>query len=98
VLAAIEDVSFAPSRCVTQDPGGGPIYGTRYADQICGTRGADEIHPGRFKDHVAAGAGRDVIYARDGYRDVITCGRGRDLVFADRRDQVSRDCERVLRK
>jgi Tol biopolymer transport system component len=97
-VQATEDVVFAPRRCSTQDPGGGPIYGTRYADQICGRRGADEIHPGRFKDHVAAGAGRDVIYARDGYRDVITCGRGRDLVFADRKDQVSRDCERVLRK
>jgi hypothetical protein len=97
-LQATEDVVFAPSRCRTLDPGGGPIYGTRYADQICGRRGADEIHPGRFKDHVAAGAGRDVIYARDNYRDVISCGPGRDVVFADRKDWVSRDCERVLRK
>ena len=82
---------------LTLDPGGGRIDGTASADQICGRRGADEIHPGYGKDYVTAGAGPDVIYARDGYRDLISCGRGRDRVIADRKDRVSRSCERLRR-
>ena len=96
-LHATYDLFFTPSRCRTLDAGGGRIDGTGFADQICGRRGADEIHPGYGKDYVTAGAGPDVIYARDGYRDVISCGRGRDRVIADRKDKVSRSCERVRR-
>jgi Tol biopolymer transport system component len=97
-LQRTDELFFTPSRCVPLDPGGGGrIYGTRFADQICGRRGADEIHPGGGTDRVAAGAGPDVIYARDGSRDVIACGLGRDLVIADRKDKVARDCERVRR-
>jgi len=88
---------FAPSRCDTRDRGSGYIEGTRWGDRICGRRGADDIHPGYGKDYVYAGAGPDVIYARDIYGDVISCGPGRDRVFADRRDKVSKDCERVRR-
>ncbi|CAN5609548.1 hypothetical protein BH20ACT19_BH20ACT19_01160 [soil metagenome] len=29
---------------------------------------------------------------------MINCDRGRDTVTADRRDRVSRDCERVIRR
>jgi hypothetical protein len=96
-LHATYDLFFTPSRCQTADPGGGRSDGTGFADQICGRRGADSIHPGYGKDYVTAGAGNDVIYARDGYGDLITCGRGRDLVIADRFDKVSRSCERVRR-
>jgi Tol biopolymer transport system component len=90
-------VFFSPERCNTRDRGGGYIEGTRFPDRICGRRGADNIHPGDGKDYVYAGAGPDVTYARDIYGDVISCGPGRDLVFADRKDRVSRDCERVRR-
>jgi Tol biopolymer transport system component len=96
-LNATYDLFFTPSRCTTLDPGGGRIDGTGAADHICGRRGADRIHPGYGKDYVTAGAGPDVIYARDGYGDLLTCGRGRDLVIADRTDKVSRSCERVRR-
>jgi hypothetical protein len=97
-LQRTDELFFTPSRCMTLDPGsGGRIYGTRFADQLCGRRGADTIHPLQGKDRVAAGAGPDVIYARDGERDVIACGLGRDLVIADKQDQVARDCERVRR-
>jgi hypothetical protein len=96
-LHATYDLFFTPSRCRTVDPGGGRVDGTGSADQICGRRGTDKIHPGYGKDYVTAGPGADVIYARDGYRDLISCGRGRDLVIADRKDKVSRDCERVRR-
>jgi Tol biopolymer transport system component len=39
----------------------------------------------------------DVIRVNGGGRDRVTCGRGRDIVYADRRDRVARDCERVVR-
>ena len=90
-------VLFTPERCDTRDRGGGHIEGTRFPDRICGRRGADEINPRDRKDYVYAGDGRDVIISRDIYGDVISCGHGRDLVFADPRDKVSRDCERVRR-
>ena len=93
------ELFFTPSRCVTLDPGsGGRIVGTRFADQLCGRSGADAIHPGQGKDRVSAGAGPDVIYAVDRAQDVIACGLGRDLVFADRKDKVAWDCERVRRR
>jgi hypothetical protein len=91
-------VFFTPSRCVTRDRGGGYIEGTRFPDRICGRRGADDIDPLGGKDYVYAGAGRDLINSRDRYGDVISCGPGRDRVFADRKDKVSRDCERVRRR
>ena len=90
-------VFFTPERCVTRDRGGGYIEGTRFPDRICGRRGADDIDPGGGKDYVYAGAGRDVINSWDKRGDVISCGAGRDVVFADRKDKVSRDCERVRR-
>jgi Tol biopolymer transport system component len=90
-------VFFTPSRCVTSDRGGGYIQGTSFPDRICGRRGADEIDSLGGKDYVYAGAGPDIVNSRDRRGDVISCGSGRDLVFADRKDRVSRDCERVRR-
>jgi len=46
---------------------------------------------------IEAKGGRDVIFARDGERDVIDCGTERDTAVVDRLDVVS-NCERVLRK
>jgi hypothetical protein len=39
----------------------------------------------------------DVIRVNGGGGDRVTCGRGSDVVYADRRDRVARDCERVTR-
>jgi len=39
----------------------------------------------------------DVIRVNGGGSDRINCGRGSDVVYADRRDRVARDCERVTR-
>ena len=78
-------------------PGSRPIDGTRFPDRICGRRGADDIHLWAGKDFVNAGAGHDLIFSKDGNSDVISCGPGRDLVIADRKDKVSRDCERIRR-
>ena len=75
---------------------------TYLRDALCrpalrSSRSGRDPSSGKGKDRVAAGAGPDVIYARDGDRDVIACGLGRDLVIADRKDKVARDCERVRR-
>ena len=41
------------------------------------------------------GPGDDRIVSEDGRTDTVSCGGGVDTVLADRKDRVSRDCERV---
>jgi Ca2+-binding RTX toxin-like protein len=66
-------------------------------DRILGGPGADGINGQAGHDRIKAGRGADLIIANDGVRDWISCGPGQDRVKADRRDRVSRDCERVVR-
>ena len=68
-------------------------------DRVSGGNGDDRLTGGAGKDRVSGGAGNDRIFVRDGQRDRVNCGSGgRDRVTADRRDRVSRSCERVSRK
>jgi dipeptidyl aminopeptidase/acylaminoacyl peptidase len=53
-----------------------------------GTPRADVVRGSRLND---------VIRVNGGGADRVMCGRGSDLVYADRRDRVARDCERVVR-
>ena len=92
-----DQIDFTPRRCDSRNQGRGRIDGTRFPDRICGRRGADDIDPGDGKDVVDAGAGADTIFSQDNLRDVVKCGPGRDRVEADRKDQVARDCEHVVR-
>jgi Tol biopolymer transport system component len=94
------ELEFSIARCTNRDQGAGTIYGTRAAEKICGRKGVDLIVPGTGSDFVQAGGGNDVINAVDSrsYTDRISCGRGRDRVIANRRDRVSPDCERVIRR
>jgi hypothetical protein len=92
------DVALRFAGCSEEDPGSGVIMGTRWNDLICGRNGADRITAGAGRDNVLGGRGNDTILARDRALDAISCGRGRDRVAADRRDRVSRDCERVTRR
>jgi Ca2+-binding RTX toxin-like protein len=67
-------------------------------DRVVGGDESDRVLLERGHDRVWAGKGDDVIEAGvDGVRDVISCGLGRDTVYAERRDRVAGDCERVLR-
>ena len=66
-------------------------------DLLFGAEGDDRISANRGRDRISAGPGADTVSARDGMTDTVTCGSGRDTVSADRRDRVSRDCERVRR-
>jgi WD40-like Beta Propeller Repeat len=85
------------SRCTTKTRGGGLVEGTANGELVCGRRGSDRIEPSWGRDRVRAGAGNDIVLARDDARDAVSCGPGKDLVYADRRDVVGRDCERVRR-
>lgn len=67
-------------------------------DRIEAGNGDDTVTGGRGRDTIAAAGGRDVIVVRDGERDIVRCGSERDTVLADRKDSVTRDCERVLRR
>lgn len=66
--------------------------------KIRGTRKRDRIRGSSHPDRVRAGRGNDRIFVRGGGKDYIRCGPGRDTVYADKRDRVSKDCERVIRR
>jgi Tol biopolymer transport system component len=67
-------------------------------DAVDAGSGNDTIDGGKGRDVLIAGEGYDTIFSRDGARDRIRCGPQDDLVFADKRDVVARDCERVHRR
>jgi hypothetical protein len=73
------------------------INGGGGKDRVRGNAGGDSIKGGRGRDRVAAGSGGDKVRVRGGGVDRVKCGPGRDVVFADRRDRVARNCERVKR-
>ncbi|MCW2961853.1 MAG: hypothetical protein JWM90_2240 [Thermoleophilia bacterium] len=78
--------------------GNDQLFGGAGKDRLFGGVGNDLLDGGPGADLLSGEAGRDRIIARDGVRDVIRCGSGFDTVIADRRDVVSRDCERVQRR
>jgi Tol biopolymer transport system component len=67
-------------------------------EQCHGTARADRIYGSPLADEIVAGSGNDVVYVRGGGVDFVACGPGRDVVYADKRDHVYRDCERVMRR
>ena len=78
-------------------PGRDVLRGLGGADRLYGLGGNDVLFAGRGRDWLFAGSGSDVVHASDGVRDTIACGAGRDLVYADRADQIARDCELIRR-
>jgi Ca2+-binding RTX toxin-like protein len=84
------------------------IFGSRRREFVSAGKGndtvrtygnKDEIQTLAGNDRVFAGAGNDFVVVKDrgAQRDRVKCGAGRDIVVVDRRDVVSRDCERVTR-
>jgi Ca2+-binding RTX toxin-like protein len=82
---------------VTADAGSDVILAGRGHDDIYGKTGNDRVVGGPGYDWLFGGAGNDTIDAKDGQRDFVNCSTGRDTVVADRRDRISRGCERVSR-
>jgi Tol biopolymer transport system component len=74
------------------------LRGTSLRDVIHGLGGDDRIAGRGGNDDLYGGPGDDALLARDGRADHLDCGPGRDSAVADRRDRVSRTCERVRRR
>ena len=81
---------------ISTGSGGDALWGGSGADELIAGDGRDLIVGGSGRDRVYAGAGRDRVDVAGGGRDRVTCGSGRDVIRADRRDRVSRNCERVI--
>jgi Ca2+-binding RTX toxin-like protein len=75
------------------------LFGEAGNDRLFGGPGKDLLVGGPGHDRFVGGCGNDVIKARDHVRrERIGCGAGRDVVYADKRDVVARNCERVHRR
>ena len=74
------------------------LNGKAGADCVKGGNGRDRISGGKDRDKLGGGGGDDRIKARDGKRDVVKCGPGLDRVVGDRKDKISKRCERVKRR
>jgi hypothetical protein len=89
------------SDVVNGGPGDDIVEGAAGADTVRGGTGADLVADGEehrgAADVLYGGGGDDLMLPRNepGGRDVVSCGAGRDRVFADRKDELSGDCERV---
>jgi hypothetical protein len=89
-------------------PGRDLIFAQRGVDTVNGGEGADSLwalarrdvahEDGEPADTVDGGPGHDLIHVRDGEADKVTCGPGVDRVWADFKDVVDPDCERVQRR
>jgi Ca2+-binding RTX toxin-like protein len=81
--------------------GNDAVLGGRGSDNILGENGNDLVSDGPDRefstDKLSAGDGNDVvgIFNDPAFRDVVTCGSGFDRVFADKKDTIAPDCERV---
>jgi hypothetical protein len=73
------------------------IYGYAGSDRIDARGGADTLGLGTGKDKGRGGRGDDYIRAVDGSKDDISCGPGSDRVKANPGDNVTKECEKVIR-
>jgi Ca2+-binding RTX toxin-like protein len=85
------------------------IYGLGGSDEITDGLGTDLVYGGKGKDNLIGyggdtsldrfygGSGDDLIQPGDrpALKDVVRCGPGTDTVYADKKDDISGDCERV---
>ena len=68
---------------------------------MVGNEGNDLVADGPNRefsiDRLSAGDGNDVVgvFNDPAFKDIVTCGDGFDWVFADRKDVIAPDCERV---
>ena len=90
--------SFLGKDSLIGGKGNDKLDGGAAADRIWGQDGNDRLTGGPGPDRLSGGADQDWFFAVDRKRDRILCGTGRDRVTADKRDRVSRNCERVKRR
>ncbi len=81
--------------------GNDAVLGGLGADNILGEEGNDLVADGPNRefstDKLSAGDGNDAVgvFNDPAFKDIVTCGDGFDWVFADKKDEVAPDCERV---
>ena len=81
--------------------GNDEILGGLDVDNILGEEGNDLVADGPdgdfATDTLSAGDGNDVVevFTDPASKDLVSCGDGFDRVFANRKDVVAPDCERV---
>ena len=84
--------------------GNDEILGGLGVDNILGEEGNDLVADGPdgdfATDTLSAGDGNDVVevFTDPASKDLVSCGDGFDRVFANRKDVVAPDCERVADK
>ena len=75
------------------------VFGGKGSDNLMGNAGNDLVvnGPNRLKDKLSAGNGNDVVgsFNEPASEDNVVCGGGFDWVFADRKDKVAPNCEKV---
>jgi Ca2+-binding RTX toxin-like protein len=82
-------------------PGNDAVIGGRGSDNVLGGAGNDLVVDGPTRefatDQLSAGGGNDVVAVFNDpvFKDLVSCGGGFDRVFADRKDLLAPDCERV---
>jgi Ca2+-binding RTX toxin-like protein len=80
-------------------PGNDVVFGGKGSDNISGNEGNDFVAngPNPSTDKLSAGDGNDVVGAFNdpAGKDTVACGGGFDRVFADKKDAVAPNCEKV---
>src|SRR5215203_2233328 len=71
------------------------MKGRNGEDKLNGGGNSDFVQGGIKSDYIGTGSGKDVVAAKDGFRDQIYCGSSFDRVYVDRID-VLHFCERKL--
>lgn len=63
-------------------------------DKAIGLAGPDVVRGGNGNDRIGGHEGDDTMYAGPG-TDFVLCMTGRDVVYAEKKDRILSDCERV---
>ncbi len=99
VVGGSERLPSGGGKTLVGGPDNDVVLGGKGSDNILGNEGNDFVGngPNRSADRISAGEGNDVVGAFNdpASRDVVVCGVGFDRVFADTKDAVAPDCEKV---
>jgi len=102
VVGGTERGPLGGDKTLAGGPGNDVVSGGLGSDNILGETGNDflldvDALNDFSTDKISAGDGNDVVgvFNDPAFRDVVTCGSGFDRVFADKKDTIAPDCERV---
>jgi Ca2+-binding RTX toxin-like protein len=88
---------------VSGGPGDEDVSGGLGSDVVSGDDGDDHVDEGppfdASHDKVYGGTGNDVVdtYNNPAVADLSSCGPGNDIAYADEKDIVANDCEKIVR-